>query len=108
MVHFHSLLCREGGSKNGSFLLSWTDGDSCSCWLSYQNTSLVEERDNEVKDPSMSKREELLGKKRRIGGKKRKKQGNESENEISSEVAIEQAVVMRSQIHLFWGNMLFE
>ncbi|GFZ06351.1 octicosapeptide/Phox/Bem1p (PB1) domain-containing protein [Actinidia rufa] len=70
---------------------------------------LEEQRASELKDPSANKREELL--------KRRKKQGsgNEVESsgiagqvEISSEEAAEQVAVMRSQIHLFWGNMLFE
>ena len=70
---------------------------------------LEEQRANELKDPSASKREELL--------KRRKKQGSGTEAEssviggqaeVSAEEAAEQAAVMRSQIHLFWGNMLFE
>lgn len=70
---------------------------------------LEEQRANELKDPSASKKDELL--------KRRKKQtsiadgepsslGNQGE--ISADEAAEQAAVMRSQIHLFWGNMLFE
>ena len=59
-------------------------------------------------DPSASKREELL--------KRRKKQGsgNKAESsiiggqaEVLTKEALEQATMMRSQIHLFWGNMLF-
>ncbi|XP_030533211.1 protein CLMP1 [Rhodamnia argentea] len=68
---------------------------------------LEEQRANELKDPNSSKRDELL--------KRRKKQGAEGEpfgsagnGEVSPEEAAEQAAVMRSQIHLFWGNMLFE
>ncbi|TQD78616.1 hypothetical protein C1H46_035854 [Malus baccata] len=67
---------------------------------------LEEQRAKELKDPSASKREELM--------KKRKKQGTGNEGdasgqgEISADEAAEQAAVMRSQIHLFWGNMLFE
>ncbi|KAK3036971.1 hypothetical protein RJ639_030936 [Escallonia herrerae] len=70
---------------------------------------LEDQRAKELKDPTASKREELI--------KRRKKQGsgNESESsgvggqvEISADEAAEQAAVMRSQIHLFWGNMLFE
>ncbi|XP_024931646.1 protein CLMP1 isoform X2 [Ziziphus jujuba] len=70
---------------------------------------LEEQRAKELKDPNASKKEELL--------KRRKKQasGNEGESsgaggqvEISADEAAEQAAVMRSQIHLFWGNMLFE
>ncbi|XP_057960829.1 protein CLMP1 [Malania oleifera] len=65
---------------------------------------LEEQRTNELKDPNTSKREELL--------KRRKKQGGGTEvdgqGEISADEAAEQAAVMRSQIHLFWGNMLFE
>lgn len=49
--------------------------------------------------------------------RRRKKQGSAAEGEssgvggqgeISAEEAAEQAAVMRTQIHLFWGNMLFE
>lgn len=68
---------------------------------------LEEQRANEQKDPNAIKREEML--------KRRKKQGsgNEGESsgnqgEISAEEAAEQASIMKSQIHLFWGNMLFE
>ncbi|XP_021766669.1 protein CLMP1-like [Chenopodium quinoa] len=67
---------------------------------------LEEQRANELKDPNSSKVEELL--------KRRKKSGNDGESsgkipsEPTPEELAEQAVVMRSQIHLFWGNMLFE
>ncbi|KAL8546830.1 hypothetical protein ACS0TY_006521 [Phlomoides rotata] len=59
---------------------------------------MEEQRGNELKDPNASKKDEL--------SKRRKKQGDSGE--ISPEEASEQAAVMRSQIHLFWGNMLFE
>lgn len=67
------------------------------------------QRANELKNPNATKREELL--------KRRKKQGSGTEAEssaiggqaeVSAEEAAEEAAVMRSQIHLFWGNMLFE
>ncbi|KAJ1405546.1 Tetratricopeptide-like helical domain superfamily [Sesbania bispinosa] len=70
---------------------------------------LEEQRAKELKDPNATKKEELL--------RRRKKQGSANEGEsssvggqgeISAEEAAEQAAVMRSQIHLFWGNMLFE
>ena len=71
---------------------------------------LEEHRANELKDPgAASKKEELL--------KRQKKPGSGVENEgssagsqgaLSADEAAEQAAVMRSQIHLFWGNMLFE
>ncbi|KAL4339910.1 hypothetical protein GQ457_08G007910 [Hibiscus cannabinus] len=70
---------------------------------------LEQQRLNELKDPNSSKKEEL--------SKRRKKPGSAAENEISgtgnqgelsAEEVAEQAAVMRSQIHLFWGNMLFE
>ncbi|VFQ88919.1 unnamed protein product [Cuscuta campestris] len=62
-----------------------------------------EQRAKELKDPDRSKRDEVL--------RRRKKQGNglpDTETEISAEEAAEQTALMRSQIHLFWGNMLFE
>ncbi|KAJ4703997.1 Octicosapeptide/Phox/Bem1p domain-containing protein / tetratricopeptide repeat-containing protein [Melia azedarach] len=68
---------------------------------------LEEQRAIELKDPG--KKDELV--------KRRKKQGSASDgepsgtggqSEISADEAAEQAAVMRSQIHLFWGNMLFE
>ncbi|ONK78982.1 uncharacterized protein A4U43_C01F1660 [Asparagus officinalis] len=61
-----------------------------------------EQRIIELKDPDLSKKEELL--------RKRKKQGvgADGHGELSAEEAAEQANVMRSQIHLFWGNMHFE
>ncbi|KAL6200913.1 hypothetical protein ACLB2K_024628 [Fragaria x ananassa] len=67
---------------------------------------LEEQRATELKDPTPNKKEEML--------KRRKKQGsgNEGESsgatELTADEAAEQAAVMRSQIHLFWGNMLFE
>ncbi|XP_074579394.1 protein CLMP1-like [Curcuma longa] len=60
-----------------------------------------QQRINELKDPGKSNEEELL--------KKRKKQrAADGHRELSAEEAAEQAAAMRSQIHLFWGNMLFE
>ncbi|XP_042448394.1 protein CLMP1-like [Zingiber officinale] len=60
-----------------------------------------QQRINELKDPGKSKEDELL--------KKRKKQrAADGQGELSTEEAAEQAAAMRSQIHLFWGNMLFE
>ncbi|KAF9590725.1 hypothetical protein IFM89_037120 [Coptis chinensis] len=69
---------------------------------------LEEQRINELKDPSSSKKDDLL--------KRRKKQGTDADGglsgggqaTVSPDEAAEQAAVMRSQIHLFWGNMLFE
>ncbi|GMI85194.1 Phox2, CLUMPED CHLOROPLASTS 1 [Hibiscus trionum] len=70
---------------------------------------LEQQRLNELKDPNSSKKEEL--------SKRRKKPGSAAENEVagtgnqgelSAEEVAEQAAVMRSQMHLFWGNMLFE
>ncbi|GMJ02886.1 Phox2, CLUMPED CHLOROPLASTS 1 [Hibiscus trionum] len=68
---------------------------------------LEELRANELKDPNSIKKEDL--------SKRRKKPGTAAEGELlgsqgelSPEEAAEQAAVMRSQIHLFWGNMLFE
>ncbi|XP_010519120.1 PREDICTED: uncharacterized protein LOC104798649 [Tarenaya hassleriana] len=66
---------------------------------------LEEQRINDLKNPNSSKKEEV--------SKRRKKQGDGQEGEASSEAvtaeeAVEQAAAMRSQIHLFWGNMLFE
>ncbi|KAM7263142.1 hypothetical protein ACFE04_000825 [Oxalis oulophora] len=63
---------------------------------------LEEQRANELKNPDPSKKEELLKRKKKPGS------GNEADPEISPEEVAEQAAVMRSQIHLFWGNMLFE
>ncbi|KAE8679179.1 BTB/POZ domain-containing protein [Hibiscus syriacus] len=70
---------------------------------------LEQQRFDELTDPNSSKKEEL--------SKRRKKPGSAAENEIPgtgnqgellAEEVAEQAAVMRSQIHLFWGNMLFE
>jgi tetratricopeptide (TPR) repeat protein len=54
-----------------------------------------EKRMQEIKDPIVSKKEEIL---------KKKREGME----VTPEEAAEQAVVMQQQIHLFWGNLLFE
>lgn len=69
---------------------------------------LEEQRANELKDPGASKKDDLL--------KRRKKQSADTDGlpsgngqgELSAEEMAEQAAAMRSQIHLFWGNMLFE
>ncbi|KAL8099897.1 hypothetical protein AgCh_032232 [Apium graveolens] len=66
---------------------------------------MEEQRAKELKDPSSSKREELLKRKRKQTSSS---EGESSQVELSSEEAAEQVAVMRSQIHLFWGNMLFE
>ncbi|XVF76964.1 hypothetical protein PTKIN_Ptkin14bG0002200 [Pterospermum kingtungense] len=66
---------------------------------------LEEQRVNELKDPNSSKKDELL-KRRKIP--ENEVSGTGSQGELSAEEAAEQAAVMRSQIHLFWGNMLFE
>ncbi|KAJ4755177.1 hypothetical protein LUZ62_089582 [Rhynchospora pubera] len=54
-----------------------------------------EKRMREIKDPLVSKKEEILRKKR-------------EGMEVTPEEAAEQAAVMQQQIHLFWGNLLFE
>lgn len=70
---------------------------------------LEEQRAKELKDPSASKREELLKKRKKQGsGNEGESSGASGQGEISADEAAEQAAVMRSQIHLFWGNMLFE
>ncbi|XP_074341689.1 protein CLMP1-like [Apium graveolens] len=66
---------------------------------------LEEQRAKDLKDPSSSKVEELLKRKKKQAGGN---EGESSQREISPDEAAEQAAVMRSQIHLFWGNMLFE
>lgn len=66
---------------------------------------MEEQRAKELKDPSSSKREELLKRKKKQTSSS---EGEPSQVESSSEEAAEQVAVMRSQIHLFWGNMLFE
>ncbi|KAJ3693277.1 hypothetical protein LUZ60_008757 [Juncus effusus] len=55
-----------------------------------------EKRNLELKDPNLNKKDEGL----------KKKKGEMIE--VSAEEAAEQAAVMRQQIHLFWGNLLFE
>ncbi|KAJ8549785.1 hypothetical protein K7X08_033492 [Anisodus acutangulus] len=66
---------------------------------------IEEQRANELKDPSANKKDELLRKmKKQASGP----EGEAGPAEISADEAAEQAAVMRSQIHLFWGNMLFE
>ncbi|XP_058081453.1 protein CLMP1 [Magnolia sinica] len=69
---------------------------------------LEEQRANELKDPSVSRKDELLKRRKKHGtGTDGQPSGN-GQGELSAEEAAEQAAVMRSQIHLFWGNMLFE
>lgn len=100
---------------NKEDLLSWDSSETFELFDSAEEKmkaatemweKLEEQRAKELKDPSSSKVEELL--------KRRKKLGNDGESsgkipaEPTPEELAEQAVVMRSQIHLFWGNMLFE
>ncbi|XP_004145427.1 protein CLMP1 [Cucumis sativus] len=70
---------------------------------------LEEQRANELKDPTASKREELLKRrKKHAGGADNEMQGIGGQHEVSANESAEQAALMKSQIHLFWGNMLFE
>ncbi|CAN0917302.1 Protein CLMP1 [Linum grandiflorum] len=67
---------------------------------------MEEQRAKELKDPSSSKKEEWLRKRKKHGSNNTESEGGHIE--LTAEEAAEQASVMRSQIHLFWGNMLFE
>ncbi|XP_022927341.1 protein CLMP1-like [Cucurbita moschata] len=70
---------------------------------------MEEQRAKEPKDPTASKREELLKRrKKQAGNADSEMQGVGGQFEVSSNETAEQAALMKSQIHLFWGNMLFE
>lgn len=70
---------------------------------------LEEQRANELKDPNATKKEELLRRrKKQLGAAEGEISNAGGQGDLSAEEAAEQAAVMRSQIHLFWGNMLFE
>lgn len=70
---------------------------------------IEEQRANEPKDSNASKKDELLSRRKKHGSSAQGDSSNVgNQGEISPEEAAEQAAVMRSQIHLFWGNMLFE
>ncbi|KAF8410784.1 hypothetical protein HHK36_003321 [Tetracentron sinense] len=70
---------------------------------------LEEQRVEELKDPTASKKEDLLKKRKKQGaGTDAGPSGNGGQGEVLADEAAEQAAVMKSQIHLFWGNMLFE
>lgn len=69
---------------------------------------LEEQRIKELKDPNASKKDELKRKKKQGNGPDAESSAAGGQSEISADEAAEQAAVMRSQIHLFWGNMLFE
>lgn len=60
-----------------------------------------EKRMLELKTPGASEMDEILK-------KRRKQHSTDGQGELTPEEAAEQAAVMRQQIHLFWGNMLFE
>ncbi|KAK8454165.1 hypothetical protein SEVIR_5G407500v4 [Setaria viridis] len=60
-----------------------------------------EQRMAELKEPGAGEKDEILR-------KKRKQHSADGQLELTPEEAAEQAAVMRQQIHLFWGNMLFE
>ncbi|KAL6863828.1 hypothetical protein ACP4OV_016731 [Aristida adscensionis] len=60
-----------------------------------------EQRMEGLKEPGAGEKDDIL--------RKRKKQHSaDGQPELTPEEAAEQAAVMRQQIHLFWGNMLFE
>jgi tetratricopeptide (TPR) repeat protein len=70
---------------------------------------LEEQKANELKDPSASKKDEMLRRRKKLGSNVECESSESgAQGEITPEEAAEQAAVMRSQIHLFWGNMLFE
>ncbi|KAK9935938.1 hypothetical protein M0R45_012811 [Rubus argutus] len=69
---------------------------------------LEEQRAKELKDPSPSKKEELSKRRKKQGSSNEGESGASGQGELTADEAAEQAAVMRSQIHLFWGNMLFE
>ncbi|XP_019418915.1 PREDICTED: HSP-interacting protein-like [Lupinus angustifolius] len=69
---------------------------------------LEEQRAKELQDPNASKKEELLRRRKKQGGSAEGESSAVGQGDISAKEAAEQAAVMRSQIHLFWGNMLFE
>ncbi|KAL5201648.1 hypothetical protein ABZP36_036002 [Zizania latifolia] len=60
-----------------------------------------EQRTAELKESSANEKGEVLK-------KRRNQHSADGQRELTPEEAAEQAVVMRQQIHLFWGNMLFE
>ncbi|KAF5202983.1 Clmp1 [Thalictrum thalictroides] len=69
---------------------------------------LEEQRINELKDPSSSKKDDLLKRRKKQGADMDSGTSGAGQTSVSPNEAAEQAAVMRSQIHLFWGNMLFE
>ncbi|XP_016195528.1 HSP-interacting protein [Arachis ipaensis] len=71
---------------------------------------LEEQKANEQKDPNSTKKDDLLRRRKKQGGgaAEAESSGVGGPGDISPEEAAEQTAVMRSQIHLFWGNMLFE
>ncbi|OIW14015.1 hypothetical protein TanjilG_09366 [Lupinus angustifolius] len=68
---------------------------------------LEEQRAKELQDPNTSKKE-LLRRSKKHGPSTEGESSTLRQGDISAKEAAEQAAVMRSQIHLFWGNMLFE
>ncbi|XP_051186416.1 protein CLMP1 [Lolium perenne] len=60
-----------------------------------------EQRMLDLKTPGASDKDEVLK-------KRRKQHSADGQGELTPDEAAEQAAVMRQQIHLFWGNMLFE
>ncbi|KAE9591504.1 putative PB1 domain, tetratricopeptide-like helical domain-containing protein [Lupinus albus] len=70
--------------------------------------TLEEQRTKELQDPNTSKKEELSRRRKKQGGPTEGESSIVGQGDISAKEAAEQAAVMRSQIHLFWGNMLYE
>lgn len=66
---------------------------------------LEEHKTLELKDAGTRKMDELLKRRRKLAGNTEDVNG---EGEMTVDESAEQSAVMRSQIHLFWGNMLFE
>ncbi|KAK7245919.1 hypothetical protein RIF29_40773 [Crotalaria pallida] len=69
---------------------------------------LEEQRAKELQDPNSSKKEEQLRRRKKPGGSTEGESSTVGQGDVSAQEAAEQAAVMKSQIHLFWGNMLFE
>ncbi|KAL5986591.1 hypothetical protein ACLOJK_014924 [Asimina triloba] len=71
-------------------------------------TAFSNQRAKDFTNPTTSKRDELLKRRKKHAVGSGGQPSVNGQGELTPEEATGQAVVMESQIHVFWGNMLFE
>ncbi|KAH7837893.1 hypothetical protein Vadar_019295 [Vaccinium darrowii] len=80
--------------------------EELSTWDPTETIGLYDSAEEKMK--AATEMEEAKRRNKQGNGNEGESSGNGDREEISAVEAAEQAALMRSQIHLFWGNMLFE